>query len=149
MQTTIIHSCGHRETTQLYGSREARERREKWLDSQPCRACQNAARTSEATEQARVDTLPALTGTEKQVAWAMSIRAEVIASIDRRLATPTAQRNPGEAARGRAAAIMAISTQTSASWWIDHRSGDALSALDPAYQAAFAAQEAQAAQEAK
>src|SRR6185503_6208900 len=82
MQTTIKHTCGHTETMQLYGSREERERREAWLDSKLCRECERAAQTQQAQSQAAERHLPTLTGSDKQIAWAERIRAELLAKVE-------------------------------------------------------------------
>ena len=68
-----------------------------------------------------------LTGSEKQVAWATTIRAQLLADVDATIAKiDAANPNPdakGQAVRGQVlAARERLAQQTSAAWFIDHRS---------------------------
>jgi len=117
MQYPITHTCGHTETHHLYGSYADRERKAVWLKTVPCLACKRDSERDAAA--AAMSDLPALTGTDKQIAWATTIRADIISRIDDVVAK-------GEAAGGvlpqdLAAKIAAVKGQASASWWIDHR----------------------------
>lgn len=95
-----------------------------------CYAKQQAAKRAEAREaenKAAAETagalgLPALTGSEKQVAWATTIRQK---ALDEALST-----HGGSLARlndkGREVLAAAMAKMpTDASWWIDHRDGAA------------------------
>lgn len=68
-----------------------------------------------------------LTGSEKQVAWAETVRADLLAQVDATIAKMDAA-NPNPDDKGRAvreqviAARERMSRQTSAAWWLDHRS---------------------------
>lgn len=68
----ITHKCGHIEVVNLYGSNEERERRIAYLESQECPECRKRAEQERAMSLA--SELPALEGSEKQIAWAMTIR---------------------------------------------------------------------------
>ena len=70
-----------------------------------CYRCHRA--TLEASEAAKSAGLPALTGSPKQTAWALTIRDRVLAAVT---------------AESGADAAAAISAHTDSSWWIDHRS---------------------------
>src|SRR5690625_6977835 len=70
---TINHTCGHEVTIQLYGKHTERDRKIAWLETQRCRHCENEAANKAAAERAEEAGLPALEGTEKQVAWATTI----------------------------------------------------------------------------
>ena len=81
-QYSIDHSCGHTQTQHIYGtnSKGQRERMADWLARGLCTDCyeaQRAAEYAEQTAQAKRGTahLPALTGSDKQIAWAETIRA--------------------------------------------------------------------------
>jgi hypothetical protein len=65
----------------------------------------------------------ALTGSEKQVAWAEDIRAAMLPAFAPTLAAHLAAnpRIPAARAERLRAAIASIAGQASASWWIDHR----------------------------
>ena len=104
---------------------------EAWIQGQEgcCPACyakrmaakreaERAAATARAAEQSAAHNLPALTGSEKQVAWAMTIRVHALdmalAGLDGSLD------NLNETGRQVLAAAMAH-MPTEAKWWIDHR----------------------------
>ena len=79
---TIPHSCGHSETVQLYGKHTDRSRYMDNAERRQCRDCYNASLVAKTADMG----LPALTGSDKQVAWAETIRAKETARywIDRR-----------------------------------------------------------------
>ena len=133
-QYTINHVCGHTEVHQIYGTNAhgERDRKEAWLATQPCSECRQAQReaeraeaTAKATEQAAKLAMPELTGSEKQVAWALAIRATALEGLKKELVKPEL-----------AAQIVAL--ETSAKWWIENRTfigfaPDCLRALDKKY----------------
>ena len=69
--------------------------------------------------------LPALTGSEKQIAWAGKIRENFLADA-RSAAFFDAER----ARKFAEAAAEIVSQATSAAWWIDHRDMDAVTMLN-------------------
>lgn len=96
--TTIKYTCGHTAEQQMYGKHSERDRRAEYLGRNDCPAC--GAR--KAAEQAQASGLPALTGSDKQIAWAAAIRERAL-----RLVSPEC------AAK--------VRPETSAKWWIDNR----------------------------
>lgn len=105
----IIHSCGHEETVQIYGTNTHGERENKkaWLESIPCRECAKAAKSASMVQ---------LDGSDKQVAWAMDIRLKVIGSVH----DLEAKENIDLTRE-----IENIKSNiTSAKWFIDHRDDD-------------------------
>lgn len=81
----IDHSCGHTETHQLYGKHTGREIEEKRLATKQCTACAELAKVAYRAKQAASETaasndlqLPALIGSDKQIAWAQSIRLKIV-----------------------------------------------------------------------
>lgn len=101
-----------------YNRREA-DSWEAWAAGQSDRLCpecyrkaQREAATKAGAEQARKDRLPALTGSEKQIAWAEAIRGKAIATWDRCDIKTEA----------RPLLIECISGHLEAKWWIDNRS---------------------------
>ncbi len=120
-QYCITHTCGHESRINLIGPYVQREKRLEFLRSRACTECYRAEQLAAATA-ASAD-LPALVGSEKQVNWAMSIRAKALEAIDAAFAragepTTEAERANRETAQGILAALRA---QTHASWWIDNR----------------------------
>lgn len=85
---TVTHSCGHDEIHNLTGPHKNREW---WLENVgPVRLCsdcyheekqnQYADQSARSAEAAQVAGLPALTGSEKQIAWAETLRSAFLAS---------------------------------------------------------------------
>lgn len=128
---TITHSCGHTEDHQLYGPGRNREWRAKCMAAEPCSSCRAealAAENRQAAQSNAASGLPALTGTEKQIAWAETIRHAKLDTAGKALS--------GELTGAHLSAfwgdadltdpdlpfvVDALQAQTSASWWIDHR----------------------------
>lgn len=124
-QWTITRTCGHAVTEQIYGKSADRERRANWLAAQPCTTCKRTAELAEA--QAASTDLPALVGSDKQIAWATTIRHAGLASIEATLREFERQATgiPAETIEQQRALFRAyretLVGQTSAAWWIDHR----------------------------
>ncbi len=125
---TITRSCGHEETIQIYGPHKDRARKAEYEATKLCRECWRAQAQAEREEQSRTAAqrnkeqgLPALTGSEKQIAWAESIRAEKQAELER-LVEQAAKSSPTPEQRQQFNdAIAAVLAETAASWWIDNR----------------------------
>lgn len=101
---TVTFSCGHTEVRELLGKTSTRENTIKyWEQSGICSECykKQQSRKNEAIAN-ELRELPELTGTEKQVSWALKIRAEKY------------QMFKGEK-------FDAIKNETSAAWWIENR----------------------------
>ena len=135
MQTQITHTCGHTETVQMYGTSRERDSKAAWLAGKPCQECQRKARQAQATESAQG--LPALTGSDKQVAWATTIRAEQlgkVAKMRQEFEATGRKQNVTEdvmaAQMGQFDALVAkLTAQTAAAWWIDRRTNSAQALL--------------------
>lgn len=86
MKHEVTFSCGHKGTVQLYGSRVERERKIWYFENRAdCPECEEKARVEAAAKalaQAKADGLPELEGTEKQVAWAVQIRARILGAYN-------------------------------------------------------------------
>lgn len=129
MQYIVKHTCGHSETTQLYGPSAERERRLSWLRSQPCATCKRASQSAQAEQAAKVEGLPPLTGSPKQVEWATRIRAHKLSELTALRADFLAQGQAQGATPETIASEMAqfnalankVRAQSLASWWIDKR----------------------------
>lgn len=122
---TITHTCGHDEEIQIYGTnihgeREAKAAR---LSATPCAACQAAeARKSWGD-------LPALTGSDKQIAWASDIRDTILATLTEQMSRLEALSDEQleQAGQGGGAldktrqALDQVKSEDKAHWWIEHR----------------------------
>jgi hypothetical protein len=115
MEQFIRHSCDHEQIHFLADYASQKERKVKWLRTTKCRKCFVADKRLEQTEAAMADdaaithlNLPALVGSDRQKAWATTIRAKRLASMLPLLPSATSDQN----------ACLLISD---AKWWIDHR----------------------------
>jgi len=117
-QYTVQHACGHEHTYNLFGKMSERERKIEWLSEQECPACRRKAEKAALEEQNAALNLPALAGSEKQVAWATDIRAAVVQAVRELF---EARRIPE--AEGWKKSVMrdAIAAETSAKFWIEKR----------------------------
>lgn len=139
---TITHSCGHDQVHDLFGKSEERDRKESWLGGTLCAVCYHAKKETDraaanatAAEEARSIGLAPLAGSEKQVAWAESIRvaaskavaATNAASLDRvrsKGLSEVAIEELGDAFALLGSEVMA---HGDARWWIDNRDAEVLS----------------------
>lgn len=124
---TVTRSCGHEEVVALIGKINDREwRLENVESSKLCSECyqidlqrRREEANREAAEAAKDNNLPALTGTEKQIPWAETIRQRILADIDA-LIYAGAKRN-GRNELAIQESYQAIRNKTTAHWWIDRR----------------------------
>lgn len=123
---TITHSCGHTETVQIYGTNVHGERDRKiaWLESKPCIDCIRAQKL----EESRKAGLKELSGSLKQVSWVTDIRNDMIKQIND--LDEAFRPHVLESATNIYNSIISdmrnnVLSQTSASWFIDHRIYDA------------------------
>jgi hypothetical protein len=113
MEQRIIHACGHEQAHHLTGFDSQQERKARWLKTTTCRNCFVAEKRAEEAAAAALSSaaishldLPLLTGTDRQVSWASTIRTKRLAALT----------NPNSDA-GCSACLQIID----AKWWIDRR----------------------------
>lgn len=124
---TVSHSCGHTSVQNLVGAEKDRSSKIAWFGRTLCSACYKAEQDAKraAATQAAVDAtseLPALTGSEKQIVWATTIRAEAVNAVDAKYAAMVAAH--GADAQGAdevRSAIAALKAKTDSKFWIDNR----------------------------
>lgn len=126
---TITHTCGHDVVHNLLGKSSYRQWQKERLSNEPCWECQKAARNETAQVHTEAAGLVALSGTEKQVAWANSIRLGKLAEIDKTVAeikaVPASATEKGQRNMAKLDEIVnAIRSKESASWWIEARHED-------------------------
>ena len=107
MKYEITHICGHNQDHQMYGAEAERKSKLAWLAEQACANCRQSA-------AAETNNLPALNGSDKQVAWAMTIRQAATELMASDLAA-----NGFATPEDVAAAVAGL--PAAASWWIDNR----------------------------
>lgn len=120
----ITYACGHTEERQLYGKIKDRESKSSWLETQKCYECQKEEKNRKAREDNAKLGLPKLIGSEKQIAWAETIRAEKIKFLDETLNFFDISRvkpEKLEAAKWIYSEIAKIKNETSAKYWIENK----------------------------
>jgi len=126
---TITHTCGHEVVHNLTGKSSYRQWKKEQLEHEICAECWKAARAEVAAAKTADAGLVELGGTEKQIAWANTIRLEKLAEIDKTVAeikavplsaTEKGQRNMAKLDE----VVAAIRGKESARWWIDARYDD-------------------------
>ncbi|MEG3168194.1 hypothetical protein U1737_08325 [Sphingomonas sp. LB3N6] len=113
MEQRIIHACGHEQDHYLTGYDSQQERKANWLKTTTCRDCFVAEKRAEEAAAAALSNaaishldLPPLTGTDRQISWASTIRTKRLAALT----------NPSSNADCNACLWV-----TDAKWWIDCR----------------------------
>jgi hypothetical protein len=137
----VNYTCGHNDRMQVYGPTRDRQTiadRESRKDCPECWRKKQDARNAESALAASCDAaaagLPSLVGSDKQVAWAETIRAKMLAELKPIVVSAKAKQSLAEQGRialddpryvQLQAAIDAQADsyrmQASAKWWIDHR----------------------------
>lgn len=141
----IAYSCGHSAEKQLFGPEKDRQSYIAWAARiGECPAClkADAARRTEAIEMEHA--LPPLAGSEKQIAWARGIRADLIAKVvaavqkakedASRRTVPLTDEQIRKADEQTAVVMQALYAKTSAGWWIDAREKSPLSLAQAVYK---------------
>lgn len=121
MKYNITHACGHTVEKQLFGPNRERESKIEWLERQPCLDCLRAeeARKRDEQNKAAADAnklagYEPLAGSEKQVAWAETIRRESLDAF-----AEVFEKVPVDAKAVWAQTSEWLKHQTEAKWWID------------------------------
>jgi len=141
-KVTVTHLCGHDERIGVFGSQRDRDWRVTSEERKLCFDCYKQQQQAAAEAKAEAEQLPALVGTEKQVAWAVSIRAKLLEEIeravlgeyreqlDRTVADGKVTREEADIAMLQVLGYVArVRQQTEARYWIDNRSASARSLL--------------------
>jgi hypothetical protein len=116
---TLRHQCGHAATVRLTGTLAARERMAIFAAGRPCRGCEVRPPAALA-DQEEDDQWPALTGSPRQVDWAMTIRSTKAGIIALML----------DGVPGGIKILAALRHKSAARWWIDRRGQDAQDIAD-------------------
>jgi hypothetical protein len=113
----VKHTCGHQVGVQLFGKYADREKRIAWLETQECDECRRAKANAEAATMKEARGLQDLTGSEKQVAWANTIREKAYKCLDTltQFATNDQAKAMMETWKSK------MDAETTAKWWIDNR----------------------------
>lgn len=128
----VNYSCGHKGEVQIYGKSAERENKIKWYETKAvcpeCYAAQKKAEREAELEAAKSAGYPELTGTEKQIAWAESIRHKFMKYADiffDEFLTDVNNEKPEDTEKATEYAenvkSYILNNYTKASWWIDQR----------------------------
>jgi hypothetical protein len=133
--TTVLHTCGHKESHAFTGPKWKKEKDAEWQKGQDCTACWSLKKAEEQEILCDVQGLPELDGTLRQVSWARSLRAAIITKVKMEAWRMDQERKLKglESAMERYLALILppLLAQTNAVWWIDNRDVDILElALD-------------------
>ena len=117
---TVNHACGHAQTVELFGKTSQRYEKIEYMERGLCPDCYREKKQQEREQEneragklAKNLGLSELEGSEKQIAWANTIRQKVYEDI--------CQSEEQHPTYGYTLVAEAISLETSAKWWIDHR----------------------------
>ena len=128
-QYKIVRACGHEAQVKVRGPMPNRERKLDHERQRICRRCSIDKQRSEAAAAAEAEDLPELTGSAKQIAWAMTIRHTALADAEAYLSY---LRESGKL-KGRVGkdkelfeaqkerVLEPLKARTEAAWWIDRR----------------------------
>lgn len=116
----VIFSCGHSGVVSLIGKAKDREwRLERYKNFGICEDCKRKARDEENAKmlaEAKEMELPQLNGTEKQIAWAITIRQNFVHNIENLdFESDEVKEKYLDAFQN------LVETKKSAHWWIDNR----------------------------
>ena len=116
----VGYACGHSQEVELFGKTSARYEKIEWMERGLCPDCYRAKKQEEREqENERAAKLSEslgfseLEGSEKQIAWATTIRQKIYENI--------CQSEAPHPTYGYTLVAEAISLELSAKWWIDNR----------------------------
>jgi len=111
----ITYKCGHKKTIELFGKMSERENKIKRLEQQDCNDCKRLAGKNQKGKD--LVGLPDLTGSDKQIDFALQIRLKFVKDIrELELNMPDNAKNSVEAW---------LSSKTESNWWINNRCNNA------------------------
>lgn len=114
----VKYACGHVGTVNITGKSSERENRLNYLATCDCVDCYKAKKEQECQAFEAAEKLPQLSGSEKQIAWAKTIRREKLNEIKEFL-------NRFKSDEGTKAFEDWAKNQSSAAFWIENRNASA------------------------
>jgi hypothetical protein len=128
--TRVLHTCGHKEAHVFTGPKWKKAKDAEWQKGQECTACWSLKQAEEQEALCGVQDLPELDGADRQVSWARSLRAAVIARVKLdawRLDQKRKLKGLEPATERYLARVLPlVLAKTDSHWWIDNREGDPL-----------------------
>ena len=125
----IVRACGHEAQVTARGPTPNRQTKLDRERGRNCRRCSRERERLEAEAAAEADDLPPLTGTPKQITWAMTLRHKALADADAYLddlresgkLTSRVGRDPELFEAQKERVMEPLAARTEATWWIDRR----------------------------
>ena len=121
-------SCGHEGKVNIIGKAKDREWKIERAFSNMCPDCykkwleeEHQRKNKEAMEEAKEMDLPELTGTEKQIAWANTLRKKFIDTVEDRIESLKTKNAPKKTKRYQETLDHILLTKTEAKYYIDNR----------------------------
>ena len=135
---TIVRACGHTEVVTIRGSAKRLDLKLGRERARTCRACYVESQRAQAEAAAEAEGLPTLTGTPKQVAWALTLRHEALSHAEAYLdGLRGSGRLKGRVARDvelfeaqKERLLEPMRAQSEAAWWIDRRHDSPVALLE-------------------
>ena len=119
-------SCGHEGKVNIIGKAKDREWKIERAFSNMCPDCykkwleeEHQRKNKEAMEEAKEMDLPELTGTEKQIAWANTLRKKFIDTVEDRIESLKTKNAPKKTKRYQETLDHILLTKTEAKYYID------------------------------
>ena len=134
MKTVVKFVCGHEGIIDLYGTKKERERQIWGAEHRDCPECQEAERTRKNAEFSSERSLPTLEGTERQVAWAETLRRTRLESCEKFQNENEHLWNEEQKALF-SDVLKYLYVQNKAKFWIDNREKRTEAFIDQAVQA--------------
>ena len=118
----VRFKCGHTETKQLFGPTKDRYKKiEWWQENCVCSECYKKQQLEKAEKYEKENNLIELTGSEKQIKWAKSIRKDTLEYIQSMFKSQYMFRDDEYIKYIQPAVVDFWNEKTEAKWWIDHR----------------------------
>lgn len=123
----ITYKCGHEDRVELFGSMKSRDYRLEQMSQSLCPECQRKEKMRLCGEMEEELSLPELKGSEKQIAWARSLRKDALDKLRNSLrdVDKKMQRNDDEELKTLKEyieiTIKYMSEQTESKFFIDNR----------------------------
>ena len=121
-------SCGHEGKVNIIGKAKDREWKIERAFSNMCPDCykkwleeEHQRKNKEAMEEAKEMDLPELTGTEKQIAWANTLRKKFVDTVEDRIESLKTKNAPKKTKRYQETLDHILLTKTEAKYYIDNR----------------------------
>lgn len=112
----IMYKCGHTVKTELFGKETDRQRIIQNANSMLCSECHKLQQVDETKKVEESLNLPSLTGTEKQITWAQTIRAKFFTELNNLIAVKGMPDHPAFKL-----AYERLNNSIDASFWIDNK----------------------------